>query len=87
MGSGKRVNEVEFREARAIIMRVHERIGTRTVYTRGDFERDQKLIRDSAQRKRLLRQQEAAQFVELQRQLAESENAKPAREAALEARR
>jgi hypothetical protein len=87
MGSGARVNEVEFREAREIIMRVHERIGQRTVYTRGDFERDQKLIRDSAQRKRFLRQQEAAQFVEIQPRLAEAENAKPSREAALEARR
>jgi hypothetical protein len=65
MGAGKRVDEVEFREAREIIQRVALRIGSPRTYMRSDFAADEKLFKQSLARKRAKRAQEEAQFIAL----------------------
>jgi hypothetical protein len=56
------VCEREFREAREIIQRVHERIGSPRTYTRSDFAADEKLLRDSVRRKKRLQEALEARF-------------------------
>ncbi len=63
MGGGVRFDdEAGFRLAREIIMRVHQRIGLPIKYTRSDFQRNDRLIRDRSRAMRERQRQEAARI-------------------------
>jgi hypothetical protein len=54
----------EFRERRRVIERVHRRLGLPCSYSRGDFQNDERALRESTDRKRRRRAREEAEFIE-----------------------